>query len=108
MIELHEWCLGFTRISDPASRARIHDLWPEWHFRRAGEGISWLSEPPSFHSIEIPLWIVLVLMSLPTCLAWWGWARARWRARIGKCRGCGYDLAGISTGVCPECGKAVA
>lgn len=34
-----------------------------------------------------------------------------WRRRLppGQCRGCGYDLAGLSDGaVCPECGRASA
>lgn len=30
--------------------------------------------------------------------------RRRARSGPGRCRGCGYDLAGIS-GPCPECGR---
>jgi hypothetical protein len=29
----------------------------------------------------------------------------RWRA--GQCASCGYDLTGNTSGVCPECGKAM-
>ena len=31
--------------------------------------------------------------------------RTRLRLRRGHCPACGYDLAGNTTGVCPECGK---
>jgi hypothetical protein len=56
---------------------------------------------------SIPLWIPLVLVSIPMGLAWRGWLRTRRRQRTGKCRGCGYDLAGLSGGQpCPECGDA--
>jgi hypothetical protein len=30
------------------------------------------------------------------------------RRRTGGCRGCGYDLRGLPTGVCPECGRSEA
>jgi len=30
------------------------------------------------------------------------------RQRLGLCLGCGYDLRGNRSGVCPECGRAVA
>lgn len=41
-----------------------------------------------------------------------GWAhalwvfvlRSRWRRRRGRCGRCGYDLAGLVAGRCPECG----
>ena len=28
------------------------------------------------------------------------------RELLGRCRGCGYDLTGNASGVCPECGTA--
>lgn len=33
--------------------------------------------------------------------------RARWRAR-GCCESCGYDLRGLTSAQCPECGKPIA
>src|SRR5690606_3119238 len=34
-------------------------------------------------------------------------ALRRWRRRRrGRCEACGYDLAGVPGGVCPECGGA--
>lgn len=37
----------------------------------------------------------------------WRSAEARWLSRRARCRGCGYDLRGIGSGVCPECGREV-
>ncbi|HZW07073.1 MAG TPA: hypothetical protein VFF65_08105, partial [Phycisphaerales bacterium] len=32
--------------------------------------------------------------------------RTRWRRATGRrCRGCGYDMAGLRTSTCPECGR---
>lgn len=67
----------------------------------------------------IPDWpVVSVLAILPAmwALAWsFGRIRMRRRARTeerraatGRCRKCGYLLAGISSGACPECGAPVA
>lgn len=33
------------------------------------------------------------------------WRRRRSRARGGLCERCGYDLAGLTDGACPECGE---
>jgi hypothetical protein len=47
---------------------------------------------------EVPLGLALIL----TAVAWWRWAR--WIAP-GRCRGCGYDLRGLTSRRCPECGR---
>lgn len=36
------------------------------------------------------------------------WADKRPSAKPGRCRSCGYNLTGNTSGVCPECGAAVA
>lgn len=36
-----------------------------------------------------------------------GRRRARRRAAAGRCVSCGYDLRGLSSGRCPECGRSV-
>jgi len=54
-------------------------------------------------SIELPLWLPLLLVAVPTALLWW---RDR-RYPAGHCRNCGYDLTGNVSGVCPECGTPI-
>jgi hypothetical protein len=61
-----------------------------------------LRSPSGKVALRVPLWMPLLIVSAPTLLAW-----RRWRpAEDGVCTGCGYNLSGITTGVCPECGKA--
>lgn len=43
---------------------------------------------------------------LCSMLAAWGWRARRRTQPEHVCRGCGYDLRGIGSGVCPECGKS--
>ena len=65
----------------------------------------------AFHSsiAYVPLWLLLLLTAIPTA---WLWHRDR---RLFSsppdhlsCRGCGYDLTGNLSGVCPECGEKTA
>ena len=52
--------------------------------------------------IAFPLWAaVLVLGLVPAARAW----RRMRRVPGGHCAGCGYDLRGNESGVCPECGR---
>jgi hypothetical protein len=46
-------------------------------------------------------------LAAPAPLALWVWWRVRRRFEPGLCTGCGYDLAGLRTGVCPECGRSI-
>jgi hypothetical protein len=54
----------------------------------------------------------LVLSLTPALVAWYLWDRPHElrteRRAKGLCLGCGYDLWGNVSGVCPECGKAKA
>jgi hypothetical protein len=62
-----------------------------------------------------PLWPGLIINTLLMSAAWWvlftiGAAGlnalpSRSRARRGLCIHCGYDLAGLDSPTCPECGK---
>jgi hypothetical protein len=48
----------------------------------------------------IPLWIPFLVLAAPTA---WLWYRDR-RHPPGCCVRCVYDLSGIDSGICPECG----
>jgi hypothetical protein len=51
------------------------------------------------------LWVVAAVFGiLPLAYVPRSWAR---RPRDGKCRSCGYDLTGNTSGICPECGMEV-
>src|SRR5262249_8326829 len=49
--------------------------------------------------LSIPLWLLFVLAAIPT--AWMSWHDRR-SAQTVACR-CGFDPAGESGGVCPDC-----
>ncbi len=49
--------------------------------------------------VRVPLWVFLPPLAAG---AWVSWRRALPAASL--CGACGYDLTGIATGVCPECG----
>ena len=81
-----------------------------------GSDVSWgfglpTRLPPGWRrDSTLPLWHLVVYTSaLPL---WWlvhrtsGAAASRTRRRdLGLCPGCGYDLTGNVSGVCPECGE---
>lgn len=51
----------------------------------------------------LPLWLPLALLGAGAgCLFW----ADRRRRSFDECRKCGYDLAGLPQGACPECGAA--
>jgi hypothetical protein len=61
----------------------------------------------AFEPVPIPLLIDSVLFGLPVFLIRFGlrWVRHRVRAAVRCCSTCGYNLAGLPSGACPECGK---
>jgi len=67
--------------------------------------------PRSYQTLRIVsihyAWLTGITAVLPTAwLVAWGRRFVR-RGRPGHCRECSYNLAGNTSGVCPECGKAV-
>ena len=55
-----------------------------------------------FH-IYMPMWIPLLAVGVPSLI---GWRRNR-PPPPGHCGECGYNLAGLTSGRCPECGTKV-
>jgi len=55
--------------------------------------------------LVVPVWaLVLLTAPLPAVRLWRSVRRGPFGP--GHCRGCGYDLRGNESGVCPECGRA--
>lgn len=57
--------------------------------------------------LATPLWPLVLASLVVTVVAWRRDAEHRRRALVGRCAACGYDLAGIAAGPCPECGVMV-
>ena len=61
----------------------------EWH---VSVGLSWLGV------LALGLWTAWAAAGLAAmAVYWWKVARARTRARAGRCVGCGYELAGLGS-----------
>ena len=59
------------------------------------------------YTARVPLWLPTILLAACPTLAFIGGPfRRHRRRRRGECIGCGYDLTGNESGVCPECGEA--
>ena len=54
--------------------------------------------------IIVPLWTLMLLVAVVSCIIWRMVPR---RAVPGHCRKCGYDLTGNVSGKCPECGTEI-
>jgi len=54
--------------------------------------------------LSLPLWILLVVIAIPTAFLFW---LDRRRIPSGHCQTCGYELTGNVRGICPECGEMV-
>ena len=65
---------------------------------------TWSSSTFSIHIVSVPLWMPLVLASVPTGILFY---RDR-KPKPGCCAKCRYDLTGLSGDTCPECGTKIA
>ena len=54
----------------------------------------------------LPDWLLCLALLVPPARWVWGWRRDRLQ-RDGHCAKCGYDLAGNTSGICPECGTPI-
>ena len=91
----HRWNLD-TR--ETAHRSQHGWSWPfVW-----APSLDFDSTPPGeAQHVELPIWIPLLLVALPTGILFY---RDR-RAKPWQCAKCRYDLRGLEGGVCPECGE---
>jgi hypothetical protein len=55
----------------------------------------------------IPFWLLFCIYSVPATLLWLYMRKANMRAVRGRCRKCGYNLRGVLSPVCPECGTLI-
>ena len=76
---------------------------PDWRWWNLGVGRERARMTPGC-SYYVPYWVICAITGLIPVV--WFWRRGRPRA--GYCSACGYSLTGNLSGVCPECGKAVA
>jgi hypothetical protein len=59
--------------------------------------------------IVIPDAAIAALAGLPALICIYGWQKRRRQSKVQlPCSACGYSLVGNASGICPECGGAVA
>ena len=65
-------------------------------------------ESGQFLSVSVPHWFFILLFAIKPTWSFIAWRRRR-RSSNGHplCTQCGYDLYGVVTGECPECGVLV-
>jgi hypothetical protein len=56
---------------------------------------------------RVPLYWIALFFALGGAPLVWKWTR-RNSIQVGHCANCAYNLTGNLSGVCPECGKAIA
>ena len=70
-----------------------------------GFGVQWWFEVQwPFGWIAVPLWLPFALIAIPTVYFWFTDRRL---PRPGQCTQCGYNLQGLTSKRCPECGDVI-
>jgi hypothetical protein len=82
---------GNLRYGPVTDRGRPTPRWQGWY--------TWELSPQG-GIVKMPLWLPLLLTAAPTT---WLWYRNR-RIPPGHCKNCRYNLTGITSPICPECG----
>ena len=65
--------------------------------------MNWSSGFSGAGSVFVPIWCMLLPVSIPTYILW----RRDRRKPEGCGKECGYDLTGNESGVCSECGTEI-
>ena len=89
-----------TLYQYPLNRLNIEEFPRKWRWMIWRPHYTSFAPSPGFVVI-IPLWMVFLPVALLTAMLW----RHDPRSLPGRCRGCGYNLTGNVTGICPECGQ---
>jgi hypothetical protein len=71
---------------------------PEFWTATPSRSVTWI------YVLRLPMWAVWLPVIGAASWAWW---RGRARFGAGVCQKCGYELAGLNGGACPECGNAI-
>ncbi|CAN5650263.1 hypothetical protein BH09PLA1_BH09PLA1_13540 [soil metagenome] len=71
----------------------------------AGGRVQFGGGPDYFH-LQLPIWMLMLLLSVPLLNALRQWERRKRRRRLNLCQTCGYDLR-HSKDRCPECGTTI-
>ncbi|MFM9994899.1 MAG: hypothetical protein ACKVU4_03760 [Phycisphaerales bacterium] len=87
--------VGWTQVGLPGWNKYTTSEPVRWWFDGRFSGSGWF--------IGAPLWFTCIVCSIVPAVVL---MRSRAGALLAMCAGCGYDLAGNTTGICPECGTA--
>ena len=93
----------FTPVGELPVRDRLFShWWPRWEIQETLHPRT-PYEPRLANTVWVPLWILFVVLAVPTVLLW----RSDRKPPPGRCQRCGYNLTGNTSGICPECGERV-
>jgi hypothetical protein len=98
--------LSFDR---PEALGTTEPRWDLWFYNRNLRNASTFVEGRwivlgNGTSVGIPMWLPVGLLGLVAGLLWAQDRRVGRRRREGRCQMCGYDLRGLVSSGCPECG----
>ncbi len=99
---------GALAVSGQSIQVFAGSMEPSWIWEPATPVLAWwprvLWTDPDW-LLVVPLWIPTGLCGVAAGASWWRWWR---RKQASACVRCGYDLRGLPSGVCPECGHCPA
>jgi len=80
-----------------------------WFTGSVSAGHQFLTHVGTNWSVDAPFLGLFLLFALPSAVKLFVFVWRRWpkRSRVGYCSECKYDLAGNTSGVCPECGTPI-